>query len=90
MFDVLAAGVHTLPLAAATTSGLTDWIKSNIFPLACFFVAALIMFRAHAKDMAGALVTLAVVLLGLGVAAMGTGNNGIGIGTWVLSLIWHH
>ncbi|MDF2260942.1 hypothetical protein [Streptantibioticus ferralitis] len=77
-----------MDLAAASTTGLNNWIKANVVQIACVIAGLIIVFRAKAKDWAGSLVTLSVVLLGLGVMAMGAGNNAQNIGGWLLGLIW--
>ncbi|MEU8623064.1 hypothetical protein [Streptomyces sp. NPDC048623] len=78
----------SVDLAAASTGGLSTWIRDNFLSVGLLIVGAVIVFRAKSKDWAGSVVTAGIALLGLAVAAMGSGTTASAVGSWLVSLVW--
>ncbi|MFI1831309.1 hypothetical protein ACH41E_33420 [Streptomyces sp. NPDC020412] len=77
------------PELAATvgTTGLSGWIQNNLISIGLLVAGAVITFRAKSKDWNGALVTGGIAILGLAVAAMGTGSTAMEVGKWLVGLV---
>jgi len=81
----LAAGAQRVQLAAFATTGLIGWLKDNAIPLVVIIAGISVISGAHKKDMSGAFVKGAIVLLGLGV--IGAATNSFGLGTQLAGLV---
>ncbi|MGW5679221.1 hypothetical protein ACWEV4_29775 [Streptomyces sp. NPDC003860] len=73
--------------ATVGTTGLSGWIQNNMIAIGMLIAGAVIVFRARSKDWNGALVTGGIAILGLAVAAMGTGSTAMDVGKWLVGLV---
>ncbi len=73
--------------AAAGTTGLQSWIKSNIIPLLLLLVATMLFVLAQRGDNAKAMRVVAGVVIALAVLGLATSGQADSLGTWIASLV---
>ncbi|WP_323101193.1 hypothetical protein [Intrasporangium sp. YIM S08009] len=78
--------ISTLAAAAGTT-GLQGWIKSNIIPLLLLLVATMLFVLAQRGDNAKAMRVVAGVVIALAVLGLATSGKADSIGAWMASLV---
>lgn len=71
-----------------SSSGLTKWLTDNVVGLLILVVGITVMARAHSKDHKGAIVTVGIVLIGLSVLGLATGNRATSVGNFLAGLIY--
>ena len=64
--------LHPAVLAAASTGGLQDWIRSNVIPLLLLVIAVMLFVLAQRGDNAKAMKVVAGVIIALGVLGLAT------------------
>lgn len=79
--------LHPAVLAAASTGGLQDWIRSNVIPLLLLVIAVMLFVIAQRGDNAKAMKVVAGVIIALGVLGLATSGQAEGVGTWMASLV---
>jgi len=79
--------LSTAVVAAASTGGLQDWIRSNVIPLLLLVIAVMLFVVAQRGDNAKAMKVVAGVIIALGVLGLATSGKAEGVGTWMASLV---
>lgn len=77
----------TAVAAAATTTGLQAWIRSNVIPLLLLVIAVMLFVVAQRGDNAKAMKVVAGVIIALGVLGLATSGKAEGVGVWMASLV---
>ena len=79
--------LNTVIVAAATTGGLQDWIRSNVIPLLLLVIAVMLFVVAQRGDNAKAMKVVAGVVIALGVLGLATSGKAEGVGVWMASMV---
>lgn len=74
-------------LADVGTVNAQSWITGNILPLVILVLAVVIAMLARKKDFRAALTVVAILVIGLMVAAMASGTHAADVGNWALGLV---
>lgn len=76
-----------LAQSSITTSGLQQWLQSNVVPLLLLLVAVLLLWLGGGKgDNAGVMRRLGGVVVALAVIGLAVSGGGIDIGRWISGL----
>lgn len=78
--------MHTTVIALSTT-GVQDFIKSNVLNLVLLVIGVILIARSQKKDHKGAMSVMLIVGLGLFVVGLSIANKGGSIGSFLAGLI---
>ncbi|MFB9909094.1 hypothetical protein [Allokutzneria oryzae] len=82
ILDFLAQGNQQIK-----TSGIQDWIQSNLLPLLLLVVAILLLWLGGGRgDNAGVMRRLGGVIVALAIVGLAVSGAGVNIGKWIAQL----
>lgn len=74
-------------VAAASTDGLQQWIRSNVIPLMILIIAVMLFVFAQRGDNARSMKVVSGVIIALAVLGLATGGNAENVGGWLSALV---
>lgn len=84
----LLASSPAVLAAPGDTSGLTSWLSKNVVGLVILVIGIAVLARAHNRDHKAALGTVSIMLIGLAVLGLSTGDHASQVGSWLGHLVF--
>lgn len=76
-----------IPMQEYGTSGLVDWIQSNVVTLVLIALAVSVLWAARGGNISKGVTIMAGAILGIVMLGLATGNTAEGMGTWMVNLL---